>query len=80
MLNYVRDTGINKLIQAAFTEQDVEKAMWYQSFSSSAVTALTYSTKLDKMLKTALAFNALMAATLLVGFIIILELRRDKGV
>ena len=80
MLNYVRDTGINKLIQSAFTEQDFDKAVRYQSFSSSAVTALTYSTKLDKMLKTALAFNALMAATLLVGFIIILELRRDKGV
>ena len=80
MLNYVRDTGINKLIQAAFTEQDVEKAMWYQSFSSYAVTALTYQTELDRMLKTALIFNALMVAFLLAGFIIILELRWDKGV
>ena len=80
MLNYVRDTGINKLIQAAFTEQDVEKAMWYQSFSSYAVTALTYQTELDKMLKNTLFFNAAVAAVLLAGFILILEMRRDKGV
>ena len=37
MLTYVRDTGVNKLIQSAFTEQNPDKAAYYQSYSSSAL-------------------------------------------
>ena len=80
MLNYVRDTAINKLLQSANTEQGLNKALLYQSLSSSAITNMIYSRKLDELLKNELIFNAILAISLFTGFIIILEFRRDKGV
>lgn len=80
MLNYIRDTAVNRLMQAAFDRGDFEAGFGIQAYSSSAVTALTYSSEINDQLKTALILNTSLIAVMLIGFIFIMELRRDKGV
>ena len=79
MLDYVRDTAIDKQAESAMSSEDYDLAMKFRSFSSSAIVEMSTG-EFDKMVRTALIFNGITAVILIAGFVVIMQCRQDKGV
>ncbi|WP_181988401.1 hypothetical protein, partial [Ruminococcus sp. AM31-15AC] len=79
MLNYVLTTMLNRIIDAnLFNDNfDFDRA---NAFYPSSVTNFLYIQSFDRSAKWITAVNCSGAIVILLGFIIVMNLRKDKGV
>lgn len=79
MLNYVWSTGISKAVTKGFENGDWEIYDKLSPFAPDSVTIIFYCTEFTDQVKKTLAFNGAYVLVMLIGFVIIMNCRTDKG-
>lgn len=76
LARYMQDTAVRKIIVNSTDYETYERVFPFQCYASSRIPYL----EAGKMLYSTIAVTAVFAALMLIGYIIIMELRTDKGV
>lgn len=79
MLNYVRDTALNKAATNYLNAVDYEKYNKLLPFYSNSISKISDYSGLNSVMKTTILVNGISLLIALFGFIIIMNLRFDKG-
>ena len=79
MLDYIRDTGVKKILSAGVEKGDISAFNKYGPFLSNAITGFINSFKVDELFIKTLAVSLGSAAAAFFGFVFFMEIRIDKG-
>lgn len=79
MLIYVWNTALSKAIAKGFDNGDWEIYDKLNPFMPDSIANIMYYTEFNSAVKKTLIFNAVYVAVLLIGFILIMNKRTDKG-
>lgn len=79
MLNYVWNTALSKIITSGLENGNWEIYDRLNPFMPDSIAKIIYFTEFNTLVRKTLIFNTVYVAILLIGFILVMNLRTDKG-